>query len=289
MFRALFFGCLLLIKSGFTLASPADNIFHSQTNDLLLQQKLDQVIQQLKLSRAVKDTQLSLVLVDITDSNNPRLASANGSTMFYAASLPKIVILLGAFHKAEQGELELTPKIIEKLTNMIRYSSNQDATEMMNVVGLEYIAQMLQSKPYQLYDPEQGGGLWLGKEYAKHGVWKRDPINNISHGATGLQVAKFYYLLATRELLSPQSCAAMLEIMGNPGINHKFVKGIKNVDPNARIFRKSGSWREYHSDSALIERNGHRYIAVGLAKNNKGGKWLQDLIVEMDALITNQT
>jgi len=288
-FNKIIITCLLTLISHSGHAKMLnEDVFSAKTNNIKLQKNLTQAVNDLKLTRAVKNTQLGVVLVDITDPKKPKLASENGSTMFYAASLPKIVILLGAFHKSEQGKLDLNDEIIQKLTNMIRYSSNKDATEMMNIVGMKYIADMLQSEQFKLYDPDQGGGLWLGKEYAKKRLWKRDPMFNISHGATGLQVAKFYYLLATGQLLSPVSCARMLKILGNPGINHKFVKGIKAIDPKAQIYRKSGSWREYHSDSALIERNGHRYIAVGLAKNPNGGKWLQDLIVAMDSLVVNK-
>ena len=266
-------------------ALAQDNLFVQQTNDPAMQLALEEIVGELGLDDKIEKKQLGLVLLDITDDSEPRLASINGSTMFYAASLPKIVILLGAFHKSEKGLLSLTPLLTQKMTDMIRYSSNSAATEMMNIVGMEYIADMLQSEEFRLYDPEQGGGLWLGKEYAKKGVWKRDPMYNMSHAATGLQVARFYYLLAEEKLLSPHSCAAMLDIMSEPGIKHKFVKGLLTVDKDAKIFRKSGSWREYHSDSALIERQGRRYIAVALAKNRNAEKWLQRLIVKMDSLV----
>jgi beta-lactamase class A len=51
------------------------------------------------------------------------------------------------------------------------------------------------------------------------------------------------------------------------------------------MYRKSGSWRHWHADSAIVERDGHRYIAVALANDNKGGHWLEQLIVAMDDLI----
>jgi beta-lactamase class A len=53
------------------------------------------------------------------------------------------------------------------------------------------------SPRYRLYDPRHYGGLWVGKDYAKSGLWRRDPLHNLSHGATAMQVARFYYLLKT--------------------------------------------------------------------------------------------
>ncbi len=277
----------LVIGAGNSFGEESAVFFTDASIDSDMQDELYKALQSLKLDKPMRKSELSIALVDITDENHPRLAAFNGSKMFYAASLPKIAILLGAFHKSEHGQLDLTPEVIEKLTAMIRYSSNAAATEMMNLVGMQYIADMLQSGEYRFYDPSQGGGLWLGKEYAKKSAWKRDPLHNLSHGATALQVAKFYYMLATNQLLSAESCSTMLKIMGNPGISHKFVRGLAKVDKDARIYRKSGSWHEYHSDSALIERRGHRYIAVGLTKNRNGGRWLQNLIVKLDSMIVD--
>ena len=77
----------------------------------------------------------------------------------------------------------------------------------------------------------------------------------------------------------------MKTFLADPAIDHKFVKGLKSIHPNSRIYRKSGTWHQYHADSAIIEHDGRRYIAVALAKSPKGGKWLSELIVAMDSLI----
>jgi beta-lactamase class A len=206
--------------------------------------------------------------------------------MMYAASLPKIAILLGAFERIANGDMTLDDKTQEKLGLMIRNSSNQAATEILNQVGKAYLADLLQSPRYRLYDPERNGGLWVGKEYSKSGAWKRDPLHNLSHGATALQVARFYYMLQTGQLVSPEHSQQMKAILADPAIKHKFVKGLESKHLDSRIYRKSGTWKQYHSDSAIIEHDGHRYIAVALAKSPLGGKWLSDLIVAMDDLIS---
>ena len=250
-----------------------------------LQNKLDHCLLDLKLGQAVRDKSLCVALVDITDVDAPRLAAVNGDQMMYAASLPKIAILLGAFDRIDKGELTLTGDIRHKLTSMIRNSSNSSATEMLNLVGKDYLAELLQSPRYRLYDPEMNGGLWVGKDYGRAAAWKRDPLHNLSHGATALQVARFYYLLDTGQLVSPDMSREMKEILGDPAIHHKFVKGIEQVSPDAKIYRKSGTWRTYHADSGIIEHDGHRYIAVALADNPAGSKWLSKLIVSLDNLI----
>ena len=41
----------------------------------------------------------------ISDPAGPRLAGVNGNVMMYAASMPKLGILLGAFKRIERGEI----------------------------------------------------------------------------------------------------------------------------------------------------------------------------------------
>ena len=185
-----------------------------------------------------------------------------------------------------------TDETLEKLKQMIQRSSNTAASEMLDRVGIDYLADLLQSPRYRLYDPEKGGGIWVGKEYGKAPARRRDPLHNLSHGATALQVARFYYLLETGQLVSPQLSELMKAILAETEIEHKFVKGIRSVKPDSEIYRKSGTWGPYHSDSAIIEHDGRRYIAVALAKSRHGEQWLQKLIVALDEVVcqteTNQ-
>jgi beta-lactamase class A len=225
------------------------------------------------------------VVVDISDIENPRVAAMNGDEMMYAASLPKIAVLLAAFEKIAQGKMELDFETEWKLHKMIKASSNVAATEMMHLVGKEYIARVLLSPRYRLYDPRHNGGLWVGKDYAKAGLWKRDPLHNISHGATAMQVARYYYLLETENLVTPEHSRKMKEILGHSLLRHKFVKAMTRISPGASVFRKSGSWRTYHSDSALVESGDSKYIAVVLSNDKNGAVWLDEIITALDGII----
>ncbi|MGV6859041.1 MAG: serine hydrolase [bacterium] len=282
MRKVLFIASALLLS--FTAKAQPLSDFSSHV-DPALQSGLEKSIDRLGLKGAARQQKLSLALVDITDEDHPVVAMINGDHMMYAASLPKIAILLGAFHRIEEGELTLDDDLRNDLTQMIRYSSNQAATKVLNIVGKEYLAELLQSPRYKLYDPEHNGGLWVGKEYGRGTAFQRDPLHHLSHGATAYQVARFYYMLETGQLVSPKLQPEMKAILGKPGINHKFVKGLNSARPGSEIFRKSGSWRQWHADSAIVERDGHRYIAVGLADNKSGGQWLSKIIVAMDDLV----
>ncbi len=255
-----------------------------ESHDPGLQSGLQKTLKHLHLARAVARGKLAVTLVDITDLEDPRVASVNGDEMIYAASLPKIAILLGAFVEIERGRMQLDDQTRASLTRMVRHSSNRDATTMLNRIGKPRLAEILQSERFRLYDPLVNGGLWVGKDYGKAAAWKRDPLHHLSHGATAMQVARFYYLLETEQLLAPRWCREMKKILSHSGIHHKFVKGLDNK-PGSRIYRKSGTWHQWHADSAIVERDGHRYILVALAEDRRGGQWLADLISPLDDLI----
>lgn len=258
--------------------------------DYQLQQQVESSLYQLGLGSAIQDKRLAVALVDITDLEEPRVAAVNGDEMIYAASLPKIAILLGVFAQIEQGKIQLTPAVYDSLVQMIRFSSNVEATRMLNLVGKAELIKILQSDRYhRLYDPSVNGGLWVGKEYGKRPAYRRDPLHNLSHGATVMQVARFYYLLETGQLLSsPKLCKTMKAIMGEPGIKHKFVKGLANRR-DAHMYRKSGTWRQWHADSAIVEVGGHRYILVALANDSRGGQWMVNLAAPLNDLIAPPT
>ena len=253
--------------------------------DQSLQASLETCLNQLKLKDAVRGGHLAVSLVDITNSAAPTMAQVNGNQMFYAASLPKIAILLGAFEKAAAGKLKMDADTIAELQQMIRHSSNIAASDMLQKVGTDYLATVLQSSRYKLYDSKLNGGLWVGKPYASGIATKRDPLHNLSHGATTFQVARFYYMLETGQLVSPEASKQMKAIMGEPAIHHKFVAGLQDLYPGAKLFRKSGTWRNFHADSAIVEHDGRRYIAVGLSDDARGGDWLKSLIVGLDGAV----
>lgn len=256
--------------------------------DQNLQDGLTALIAKLGLTEAVQDKKLSLAVADITDLRYPKLAMLNGNQMMYAASLPKIAILLGAIVEIENGTIKPDQDLWADMTAMIRYSDNGAATRVLEKVGEERLLEILQSPRFKLYDRETNGGLWVGKRYAKGTAYKRDPLHNLSHGATPFQVARFYYLLESGRLAGPALTKKMKGILSNPGIHHKFVKGLADKT-DAKIYRKSGSWRTYHSDSALIDYQGRKYVITALANDPQGGKWIEQLASPLLDLAAKQT
>lgn len=238
-----------------------------------------------KWKKLIDQKQMAVGLVDMRDVNNIKFARVNGNEMMYAASLPKIGVLLAAIDAFETGELEETPEVMEDINIMISKSNNQATTRIMDLVGLDKIESVLTDPRYALYDEDYGGGLWVGKRYASSGPRHGEPLKGISHAATVSQVCRFYYLMAFGKLVSFERSAQMLEIMDEPGLHHKFVNSLDALAPQAREFRKSGSWKTYHSDSVLVWGEDRRYILVALINDADGENILRKLVMSVEEIM----
>lgn len=258
-------------------------------DELLTAQLYKQVTSNPKLKRLVDSKKMSVGIVSLDDVNDMKYAQINGNEMMYAASLPKIAILLAAMDAIEKGELKETEAVKKDMWLMISKSNNQASTRMIDRLGYDKIAGVLTSPEYKLYDKKAGGGLWVGKRYAAAGERRPDPIKGLSHAATAEQVCRFYYKLLSGSLVSPERSKQMLSIMENPSLHHKFVNTLDRIAPHARLFRKSGSWRSYHSDSILVwdEETGRKYILVALVDDPSGEQIIRNLVFSVEKAIEN--
>ena len=230
----------------------------------------------------VQKKEFGIVVADVTDLHHPKAAWYNPNLMLYAASLPKIAIVLGVFVEIDRGVIKLDKETRNQLIRAIRHSSNRDATALLHKVGFERLAEILQDERYgKLYDPAYGGGLWVGKEYGKAPAWRRDPLHGFSHGASAMQAARFYYGLMNGTIIDPKYLPELAEIFGSPAIKHKFVKGLQGRK-DVEIYRKSGTWRNYHADSAVVAREDLVYIVVYIDNHPDAGRGAVDGIKIVD-------
>lgn len=246
-----------------------------------LQMKLQEIIDANPGWRnLVASKKLAIGLVDLKNPLKPRFARLNGNEMMYAASLPKIAILLASMDAIDKGELTEDEEIVNDMSRMISYSDNHASTRMIDRLGYRKIEKVLTDPHYRLYDRNDHGGLWVGKRYAAAGPRYPDPIKGLSHAATVSQVCRFYYMLAMGQLVNRERSQQMLEIMDNPALHHKFVNTLDRVAPGAHVYRKSGSWKIYHADSALVwdENPDRRYILVALAESEDGEQIIREMV-----------
>lgn len=289
VFWALLFSLLLLLAAGTpVMAAPGLPITLPPGSWQPLEQRQDPALQ-LQLTRTLKQRpgwqalittqKMAVGLVDLSDPQAPRFAQVNGGVMLYAASLPKIAVLLAAFQAVENRTLALSPQIKQDLEDMIRQSSNPAAARLINRLGLQSIVSLLFNPRYRFYDVRQGGGIWVGSTFSSQGERFSDPLKDLHQAANATQVCRFYYALAYGRLINPRRSAQMLEVMSRPELPDKFVRVLQNSVPPDRIFRKNGTFQTTHGDSVLVWGEGwRRYILVGLVEDAQGEQILQDLV-----------
>ncbi|WP_148782066.1 serine hydrolase [Aquimarina intermedia] len=260
---------------------PIDDLYDDNLQYLLEAE----VLNNKKWKRLVDSKKMSIGIVDLSDADHIRYAGLNDNNMMYAASLPKIAILLAAMDALEKGELEETPEITKDLRLMISKSNNQASTRMIDRLGYEKIEAVLRGPKHKFYDEEVGGGLWVGKRYAAGGRRHPEPLKGLSHAATTRQVCSFYYQLAMGNLISTERSEQMLDIMKDPALHHKFVNTLDRIAPKADLFRKSGSWRNYHSDSILVWGPNRKYILVALLEDSLGEQIIRSLVVPLEKVL----
>ena len=277
---------LLPVLAG--LSHAADPVYPDlrDSHDAEFQAELDAAFAHDKLFwDGVRKKEISVVIADVTDLEHPKVAWYNPEVMLYAASMPKIAIALGALVEVDLGTLQLDDELHQQLVRMIKKSSNRDATAVLNKVGIPRLEEILQDERYgKLYDPEYGGGLWVGKPYSKGAAVKRDPLHNLSHGASAMAGARFYYGIMTGSILGGRYTPLLKEMFGEPGIKHKFVKGLDQREGLA-IFRKSGTWRDFHADSGVFVRDNLSYIAVAIDHHPAAGRGMTTGIRTVDDLM----
>ena len=277
--RSLFF----LLLSASVFAVFADTKWQPNQG---LQLDLQSVIKQLGLEKQTKAKRLAIGIIDMTEPDAVRFAAVNPHKMLYAASLPKIAILFAAGILIERGKLVADAALVEDMHRMIRNSDNASATRVLEKVGRDRLTQIMAEPSIRLYDPDLKGGLWVGKPYSKERAYKRDPVYGISHGATVYQVLRFYYLLEYGELFSDETRMLLKSALIDPAIEHKFVAGLKHHDFEA-LYRKSGTWKTYHSDAVFVDTGEYRFVITALSNHPEGGRWLEQLAPKLYDIIVD--
>jgi beta-lactamase class A len=269
----------------FMQSTPEPYILHYTTaTDATLQADLEALDTRLRAKLGIAAEQTSVGLLDLTTL---RLAMVRPDRIDYAASVPKIGILLAWFQLHPEAATSLDPVTRHELGLMIKVSDNAMAAKYSQLLGLKPIQQVLDS--YGLYDAAHGGGLWVGKHYGKGTERYGDPVSNNSHAATVRQLLRYYLLLEQGRLVSPTASAVMREIFRSPDIPHiedKFVKGLAGRDVEVR--RKAGWWEDWFLDTAVVTGGGRHYLMVAMTHHPKGEDYLVEFASAVDDLLAKR-
>ena len=237
-------------------------------------------------AQLVRNKKMAVGLVDLSDDNIAKYAYVNGQHMMYAASLPKIAVLLAAADAIDNGEMHFNGEVKKDMQLMIAKSNNAATTRMIDRLGFAKIKSVLTSAENKFYDKTKGGGLWVGKRYAAAGKRMPDPMKGLSHAATVEQVCRFYHRLYNNDLVSESGSEIMKKCLVDPQLHHKFVNSLDKIDPTAKVYRKSGTWKNYHADSALVVGDGNRkYILVALIEGENGSQICKELVYTAEKVL----
>jgi len=153
---------------------------------------------------------------------------------------------------------------------------NYEAGQLIVAVGFPYIASLTWQSG--LFHPTRGG-LWLTTSYGK-GKSGANPVRApFSANVTALSVATYFTLLAQGRLVDDASSGDIKTSLSRGCVTGLFPLG-------SVVASKCGIYGESLHDCALIERNGLRYVVVGLTKTRQSdyAKYSQ-LYRELDNLI----
>ena len=251
--------------------------------DPALQSKLESIDTALRKQFDMTTEQTAVGLLDL---KTQRLAMIHPDRIEYAASVPKVGILLAYFQlhpDAANGKLDEQTR--HELGLMAKASNNEMAAKFSREMGLKEVQKVLND--YGFYDKDHGGGIWVGKHYGKGSERIGDPVADHSHAATVRQLLRFWLMLDQGQLVSPAASQTMKEIFASPEVPHddiKFVRALKGRD-GVEILRKWGTWQDWRHDSALITGPGRRYILVALTRHPKGDDYLVELAMQVDDLL----
>src|ERR1039457_3136004 len=278
---------VLCVAGSVSASGQTNNSFVNYTLDYdalinpSLQVRLEKIDADLRGKYGMTTEQTAVGLLDL---NTLRLAMIHPDREEYAASIPKIGILLAYFQLHPEAATNLSAQTRHELGLMAKASNNEMAAKFSREMGLKQIQAVLNS--YHFYDTNHGGGIWVGKHYGQGDERYGDPIGDNSHAATVRQLLRYFLMLERGKLVSPAASKTMREIFASPDIPHddiKFVKGLEGRD--VQIIRKWGSWEDWFHDTAVVTGGGRHYILVGLTKHPKGDEYLVDRAKAVDDLM----
>ncbi|MBK8913481.1 MAG: DUF1460 domain-containing protein [Phycisphaerales bacterium] len=218
----------------------------------------------------------------VLDLQTGAFAAFRPDAIFYGASVPKISIAHAMLERFPHQFLDYDELLFDKMSRMLKRSDNAIAAELSQGPGLEYIMELQCGDKYRFYDKEHGG-LWTGKHYGIDAPRVADPIGGHSHAVTVRQCLRFYLLMEQGKLVNARLSATLQSLFAAPKLafhNHNFVAGLHGR--NASLIRKSGTWEDWHLDTARVRHNGRTYLIAGATHHPRGEDYLARVVAGID-------
>jgi len=203
-----------------------------------------------------------------------KMVHYQGDEQVYPASVIKLAYMLAAYHQENIGELIITQEIYDDIEQMIQVSSNVTTANMVEVLSKAddgesfeneadmqaWVAKRMKVTNYLktiglgglfAFNKTYGTGVPLyGREVDALGERKGDNYE-FSNMMTTNDTAKLLYLIATRQVVSPQACNEMMELMRRTD-EHTYISDV-NAPGVANVYSKGGSTGLTRHDAAIFE------------------------------------
>src|SRR5256885_976738 len=159
---------LLVCCSVLYAAEPSTRPFNeyvldfSTSTNAALQSQLEKIDIDLRARFEIKPEDTAVGVLDLV---HLRLAMIRPDAIEYAASVPKIGILLAYFQLHPEAATNLDPQTRHELGLMAKQSNNEMASKFSHELELASIQKVLNDAGF--YDQAHGGGIWVGKHYGK--------------------------------------------------------------------------------------------------------------------------
>ena len=239
--------------------------------------------------KGLREQNLAVTLVDLTDPGRPSAASFRGAEPIYPASVVKLFYLAAAHRWMEDGRLKETEELRRAMRDMIVDSSN-DATHYI-VDSLSGVSNGAELTPREMekwsfsrnavnrYFASLGyatgpGGInvnqkpWCEGPYGRERVFLGKNLENRNKLTTDATARLLYEIVAGRAVTRERS-AAMLELMkrdfagksDDPDDQAHGFTGIA-LTPGTRYWSKAGWTSTTRHDAAYLELPGGRRLVL---------------------------
>ena len=123
-----------MLKTLWILLLLATSVSAQQTSLQSLVDKAAKTTLDRFADKNLKETELSITLIDLRDVKRPQTASFHGNERIYPASVVKLFYLVAAHRWLEDKKIEQTPELTRALRDMIVDSSNEATQYVVDVL-----------------------------------------------------------------------------------------------------------------------------------------------------------
>lgn len=248
---------------------------HTQKNDRLLQQKLENTIKGFHGN----------VYLYVKNLKTGGVAAINADTVCPTASMVKVPILIGVMDKINNGELLIHQQIIysdsllypgvdilgsfkngekielSKLIMLMMSMSDNTASRYLQMLAGtgERINSIMDSLGFR-YTRMNSKTPGREEDYDKYGWGQTTPR----------EMANLFEKIYKGQVLSPAISNRMLRFMNR---NYWDADGLSQIPPNAAVFSKNGALEKYRSETALIRGFDSEYVVCIITNNNTDTSW----------------